>query len=61
MVLGCLVHDRRYGDSWCFCTNSYARSLEAGKAYSIYLKKTHENTLKLILIEKLKKFSIDLS
>jgi hypothetical protein len=56
-----LVNCRRYGDSWCFCTDLYARSLEAGKACSIYLKKIHENTLKLISIEKLKKFAIDLS
>ena len=49
------------GDSWCVCASWYARSLEEGKACSIYLKKTHKNTLKLIPIDKLKKFAIDLS
>ena len=49
------------GDSWCVCASSYARSLEAGKACPIFIKKTHENTLKIIPIEQLKKFAIDLS
>ena len=49
------------GDSWCVCASSYARSLEVGKACPIFIKKTHENTLKIIPIEKLKKFAIDLS
>ena len=49
------------GDSWCVCASSYARSLEAGKACPIFIKKTHENALKIIPIEKLKKFAIDLS
>ena len=41
------------GDSWCVCASSYARSLEAGKACPIFIKKTHENTLKIIPIERL--------
>ncbi len=49
------------GDRWCVCAGWYAKSLEAGTACPIYLKRTHENTLKLIPIEKLKKFAIDLS
>ena len=49
------------GDSWCICASSYARSLEAEKACPIFIKKTHEGTLKIIPIEKLKKFAIDLS
>ena len=49
------------GDSWCVCAASVAGAIEAGKGCSIYLKKTHENTLKLVPIEKLKKFAIDLS
>ena len=49
------------GDSWCVCAGWYARALEAGKGCPIYLKKTHKNTLKLITIETLKKFAIDLS
>ena len=49
------------GDRWCVCASSYARSLEVGKASPVYLKRTHENTLKLIPINKLKKLAIDLS
>tara|TARA_Y100000590_G_C15108831_1_gene784107 strand:- start:53 stop:427 length:375 start_codon:yes stop_codon:yes gene_type:complete len=49
------------GDCWCVCAASYAKSLEAGKACPIYLRKTHENTLKIIPIDKLKKYAIDLS
>jgi len=49
------------GDSWCVCASSYARSLKAEKACPIFIKKTHESTLKIIPIEKLKKFAIDLS
>ena len=49
------------GDSWCVCASSVAGAIEAGKGCSVYLKKTHENTLKLVSIETLKKFAIDLS
>ena len=49
------------GDGWCVCATWYARAVEAGKGCPIKLKSTHENTLKLIPIETLKKFAIDLS
>ena len=49
------------GDSWCVCASSVAGAIEAGKGCSVYLKKTHENTLKFVSIETLKKFAIDLS
>ena len=49
------------GDSWCVCAGWYAKAVEAGKGCPIFLKKTHEKTLKLIPIEVLKKFAIDLS
>ena len=49
------------GDSWCVCASSVAGAIEAGKGCSVYLKKTHENTLKLVSIKTLKKFAIDLS
>ena len=42
------------GDNWCVCAGWVAQAIEAGKGCSIYLKKTHENTLKLVPIEKLK-------
>tara|TARA_Y100001970_G_scaffold287129_1_gene411014 strand:- start:1521 stop:1895 length:375 start_codon:yes stop_codon:yes gene_type:complete len=49
------------GDNWCVCAGWVARALKAGVGCSIYLKKTHMNTLKLVPIETLKKFAIDLS
>ena len=49
------------GDNWGVCASGVARALEAGIGCSIYLKKTHVNTLKLVPIETLKKFAIDLS
>ena len=49
------------GGNWCVCAGWVARAIEAGKGSSVYLKKTHENTLKVVPIEKLKKLAIDLS
>ena len=49
------------GDKWCVCASWYARALEAGKGCPIYLKATHEKTLELVPIEKLKEFAADLS
>ena len=51
----------RNGDKWWVCASWYARALEAGKGCPIYLKATHEKTLELVPIEKLKKFAADLS
>ena len=49
------------GDCWCVCATWYARSIEENKACTIFLKKTNIKTLKLIPLEKLKKFAADLS
>ncbi len=49
------------GDKWCVCASWYVRALEAGKGCPIYLKATHEKTLELVKIEKLKEFAVDLS
>ena len=49
------------GDNWCVCAGWYAKAIEAGKSCPIYIKKTHEKTLKLIPIDILKKHAIDLS
>ena len=43
------------GDGWCLCASWYARAIEAGKGCPIFLKRTHENTLKYVPIETLKK------
>ena len=49
------------GDSWCVCASWYAKAVDANKGCPIFLKRTHENTLKIIPIETLKKYAIDLS
>ena len=49
------------GDGWCVCASWYARAVEAGKGCPIFLKRTHENTLKVLPIETLKKHAIDIS
>ena len=49
------------GDKWCVCASFYAGALEAGKGCPIYLRGTHQKTLELIPIEKLKEFAVDLS
>ena len=49
------------GDKWCVCASWYAKSIDEGTACPIYLRKTHENTLKIISIDKLKKKALDLS
>ena len=49
------------GDCWCVCASWFARAVEADKGCPIYLKRTHENTLKVVSIDILKKYAIDLS
>ena len=36
------------GDGWCVCASWYARAVEAGKGCPIFLKRTHQNTLKIL-------------
>ena len=43
------------------CASWYARAVEAGKPCPVYLKRTHEKTLKLVSMEALKRNAIDLS
>ncbi len=38
----------KHGDNWCVCAGWVARAIDAGKGCSIYLKKTHKKTLKII-------------
>ena len=39
------------GDGWCVCASWYAKAVEAGKGCPIYLKSTHQNTLKILLYD----------
>ena len=49
------------GDCWCVCASFYAESIKAGTACKIFLKKTNYKTLKIVTLEKLKQYAIDLS
>ena len=49
------------GNCWCICAETYFQSIEAGTACKIFLRKTNYKTLKIIPLEKLKQYAIDLS
>ena len=49
------------GDCWCVCASTYAKSIKAGTACKIFLKKTNYKTLEIVSLEKLKQYAIDLS
>ena len=48
------------GESWCLNGPSFVRALHAGVDVKIFIHSTHENILKLIDLESLKKCAIDL-
>ena len=49
------------GNCWCICAVTYAEAINADTACKIFLKKTNYKTLKIIPLEKLKKYAVDLS
>ena len=48
------------GQSWCLNGPSFARALKEGIDVKIFIHSTHENILKLVDLETLKKCAIDL-
>ncbi len=48
------------GDRWCLCSMRWQEALEVGKAPCVYLQSTHESALKVLSLEDLKKYAIDL-
>jgi len=58
---GCCNTDKNDRGTHTVCATWYAKAIEEDSACSIFLKKTNIKTLKLIPLEKLKKFAIDLS
>ncbi len=46
------------GDKWCLCASRWREAYEAGVAPPIFLESTHENALKYIPLEALKKNAI---
>ena len=49
------------GDCWCVCAGTYAQAIEKGIACKVFLKRTNYKTLKIIPLEKLKKYAVDIS
>mmetsp|Transcript_12041 Transcript_12041/g.20362 ORF Transcript_12041/g.20362 Transcript_12041/m.20362 type:complete len:216 (-) Transcript_12041:340-987(-) len=48
------------GDQWCLCAQRFAQALQYGQAPKVYLRSTHEGTLKYVDLEDLKAHAIDL-
>ena len=48
------------GDRWCLCALRWKEALEHGIAPPVVLTSTHESALKVVSIEELKKYAIDL-
>ena len=51
----------KQGDHWCVCAERWKEAYDNGKAPKLFLKKSNKKALKIIEIEILKKFSLDLS
>ena len=49
------------GDRWCLCAERWKEALEAGMAPRVILRATHEATLKVVPLEDLKRYAIDLA
>ena len=48
------------GDSWCLCAERWKEAYECGFAPKIYLKRTNKKALKIIEMNVLKDFALDL-
>ena len=48
------------GDHWCVCAERWKEAYENNKAPKIYLRRTNKKSLKIIDLEILKQYAIDL-
>ena len=48
------------GDHWCVCAERWKEAYENNKAPKIYLRRTNKKSMKIIDLEILKKYAIDL-
>jgi uncharacterized protein (DUF2237 family) len=48
------------GESWCLSGHRFVEALKAGKAPKIFIHSTHQAMLKLVDLDELKKYAIDL-
>ena len=46
------------GDRWCLCVSRWKEALDAGLAPPVVLSSTHEDTLKYVSLEELKKHAV---
>ena len=49
------------GDQWCLCAARWQEAQEAGAAPRVVLQATHAAALKVVRLEDLKKYALDLS
>ena len=49
------------GDKWCVCLSRWKQAYEENYAPKVYLASTHEDSLKIISLEILKKYAIDIN
>ncbi len=48
------------GDQWCLCAARWQEALDAGVAPRVVLQATHAAALKVVRLEDLKKYALDL-
>jgi uncharacterized protein (DUF2237 family) len=48
------------GDQWCLCAARWQEAFEAGKAPRVVLQATHAAALKIVKLNDLKRFALDL-
>lgn len=48
------------GDQWCLCAARWQEALEAGTAPRVVLQATHAAALKVVRLEDLKKYALDI-
>jgi uncharacterized protein (DUF2237 family) len=48
------------GDQWCLCAARWQEAFEAGKAPRVVLQATHASALKIVKLNDLKRFALDL-
>lgn len=49
------------GDSWCLCAARWLEAHQQGMAPRVYLKRTHRKALKVVPMELLREFALDLN
>ncbi|MCI0505989.1 MAG: DUF2237 domain-containing protein [Gammaproteobacteria bacterium] len=49
------------GDSWCLCAARWLEAHQQGMAPRVYLKRTHKQALRIVPMELLREFAVDLN